>query len=88
MLTRSAACARAASLPPPVSPSLMSQASEVSNSSTVCKNADPIWSSDGLEQRDELAAQINDLSSVEARTSPSLSHEEGEESGCEPWTRP
>ena len=81
MLTCSAARAHAALLPPPVSPSLKSQALEVSNSDTVPENADSVWSSNGLKQMDELAAQINNPSSVEARFSPSLSVEEGKESG-------
>ncbi|KIM76139.1 hypothetical protein PILCRDRAFT_13044 [Piloderma croceum F 1598] len=81
MLTRSAARARAASLPPPVSPSLKSQALKTSNSSTVLENADSVWSSNSLEQMDKPATQVNNPSSVEARISPSLSVEEGKESG-------
>ena len=81
MLTRSAARARAASLPPPASPSLKSQAPEASNSSTVCEHVDSVWSSNGLEQTDELAVWISNPNSVEARISPSLSLEEGKESG-------
>src|SRR5882762_9272221 len=81
MLTHSAARVCAASLPPPISPSLKSQALEASNSDTVPENADSVWSSNSLKQMDKPAARINNPSSVKARISPSLSIEEGKESG-------
>jgi len=79
MRTRRTARLRSASLPPPISPSSASQAKEVSNVSNVPENADPTWSSQGIERRDEPAVRINNPNSDEARIGSCPSLEEGKE---------
>jgi hypothetical protein len=69
---------RSASLPPPISPSFVSQAEEASNISFVPENADASWSNQSLEQVDEPAIRANNPESIEAELSPPFSAEEAE----------
>src|SRR5882724_8712230 len=74
MRTRSGARLRSSSLPPPASPSLLSQADEVSENSFVPENAEV-----SRRQVGEPAVRTSNPNSVEARKflSPSMEEEKG-----------
>jgi len=71
MRTRSGARLRSASLPPPASPSLLSQANEVSENSLILENTEV-----SRRQVGEPAVRANNPNSVEASIFPSPSSEE------------
>ena len=71
MCTRSGARLCSASLPPPTSPSLLSQANEVSENSLILENTEVSMCQDG-----EPAVRANNPNSVEASIFPSPTSEE------------
>ena len=79
MCTRSGAHLRSASLPPPASPSFVSQACKVREISFVPESADASVCGQGFEQGDEPAVCICNLDGDEVRKSSCPSSKEDKE---------